>query len=180
MAEKWFGPIAAGKIPRKLPQEPPQTAARFMETEAKVPLNALYKAYRVPGRFDKGIIPPTYYAMYWEEESQRVCTKLLKERSLFANINASQYLLRRLWLTGHSRQFKRGCHLETADTAVEEVLNELIETPLAELELSKVKNQAESTLVFSEVSAQSRHEFSLCCQYRQCRMGQSGSKKNKA
>lgn len=158
LAEKWFGPIAAGKkYQRKLPQEPPQTAARFMETEAKVPLNALYKTYHVPGRFDQGYYTADLLCdVLGRGKSARLYQKLLKERSLFANINAYNTSSDDPGLLVIQGNLNAGVTLETADAAVEEVLNELFETPLAELELSKVKNQAESTLVFSEVELLNR------------------------
>jgi len=53
LSEKWFGPIPAGKNPgRKLPSEPAQLSKRTLEISAKVPANAIYKAYHMPGRFD--------------------------------------------------------------------------------------------------------------------------------
>ena len=59
LSEKWFGPIPAGKrTVRKLPAEPRQYKKRFLEVEAKVPANALYKTYHMPGRFH-----PDYYAV---------------------------------------------------------------------------------------------------------------------
>src|SRR5688572_28870 len=52
LAEKWFGPIPAGKKRREaLPAEPKQTLRRFLEIEASVPASAFYKAYHMPGRF---------------------------------------------------------------------------------------------------------------------------------
>src|SRR4029078_8089877 len=45
LSEKWFGSIPAGKkYDRNLPKEPKQTAPRFLEVKANVPLDALYKA----------------------------------------------------------------------------------------------------------------------------------------
>ncbi|TAG60922.1 MAG: hypothetical protein EAZ26_13500 [Runella slithyformis] len=49
-----------------------------------------------------------------------------------------------------------GVTLEEANAAVEEVLQELAENGVAESELAKVKNQAESTLVFSEIELLNR------------------------
>ena len=49
-----------------------------------------------------------------------------------------------------------GVTLDEANAAVEEVLQELVEVALDEKELAKVKNQAESTLAFSEVELLNR------------------------
>ncbi len=51
LSEKWFGPIPAGKpYLRVLPQEPEQNEHRTDEVEANVPLDAIYKAFHVPGK----------------------------------------------------------------------------------------------------------------------------------
>lgn len=158
LTEKWFGPIAAGeKYVRNLPQEPLQTAARFMETEAKVPLNALYKAYHVPGRFAED-----YYTIdlmsdvLGRGKSARMYQKLLKERKLFTNINAYNTSSVDPGLFVVQGNLNAGVTFEEADAAVEEVLQELVEIMLPEMELLKVKNQAESTLAFSEIELLNR------------------------
>jgi zinc protease len=51
LAEKWFGPIEKGDVPkRSLPKEPKQTEHRLLEVERKVPANAIYKAYKMCDR----------------------------------------------------------------------------------------------------------------------------------
>jgi len=140
-----------------LPQEPLQTAARFMETEAKVPLNALYKAYHVPGRFAED-----YYTVdlmsdvLGRGKSARMYQKLLKERKLFTNINAYNTSSVDPGLFVVQGNLNAGVTFEEADAAVEEVLQELVEIMLPEMELLKVKNQAESTLAFSEIELLNR------------------------
>lgn len=158
LTEKWFGPIAAGeKYVRNLPQEPTQKAARFLETAEKVPLNALYKAYHVPGRFAED-----YYTVdlmsdvLGRGKSARMYQKLLKERKLFTNINAYNTSSVDPGLFVVQGNLNSGVTLEEADAAVEEVLRELVEVTLPEMELTKVKNQAESTLAFSEVELLNR------------------------
>ena len=58
LAEKWFGQIPAGeKFDRNIPKEPVQTEERLQEVKADVPVNAIYKAYKMCARKD-----PEYYA----------------------------------------------------------------------------------------------------------------------
>jgi zinc protease len=158
LTEKWFGQIAAGeKYVRDLPQEPIQTSARFMETEAKVPLNALYKAYHVSGRFDADFyVVDLLGDVLGRGKSARLYQKLLKERRLFSNINAYNTSSVDPGLLVVQGNLNVGISLEEADAAVEEVLQEMVEIPLSEVELSKVKNQAEATLAFSEVELLNR------------------------
>mgnify|MGYP001810660655 CR=1 FL=1 len=158
LAEKWFGPIAPGeKYVRSLPQEPLQTAARFAEIEAKVPLNAIYKAYHTSGRFaDDFYTVDLMTDVLGRGKSARLYRKLLKERQLFTNINAYTTSSIDPGLLVVQGNLNTGVSLEDADAAIEEALQELVDIPLPENELSKVKNQAESTLAFSEIELLNR------------------------
>lgn len=158
LCKKWFEPIPAGPTYiRNLPQEPRQTETRWQETAADVPLNALYKVYHMPGRFD-----PNFYTadllsdVLGRSKSSRLYQKLLRNNPLFNNISA--YITASLdpGLMVIQGTLNEGVTLETADAAVEAVLQELIDQPLSEEELTKVKNQAEATLAFSEVELLNR------------------------
>ncbi|TAG17967.1 MAG: insulinase family protein [Cytophagia bacterium] len=158
LTEKWFGPIAAGpQYVRRLPREPRQTEARFLETEAKVPLNALFKTYHIPARFDADYTAADLLSdVLGRGKSARLYQKLLKQRSLFAGINASMPPALEPGMLIVQGTINAGVTLEEANAAVEEVLQELAENGVAESELAKVKNQAESTLVFSEIELLNR------------------------
>lgn len=55
LAEKWFGPIEAGeKYVRNLPTEPEQKKAIVETIKADVPLNAIYKVFKMPGKMEEG------------------------------------------------------------------------------------------------------------------------------
>lgn len=158
LCEKWFEPIPAGKkYIRNLPQESLQTEAKFLETSAKVPLNGIYKAYHMPGRFD----PDFYNAdllsdLLGRGKSSRLYTKLVKEKQLFNNISA--YITASLdpGLLMIQGNLNEGVALETADAAIEEILVELVNNKVEASELQKVKNQSESTLAFAEVELLNR------------------------
>ncbi|MBA4852178.1 pitrilysin family protein [Emticicia sp. BO119] len=158
LCEKWFEPIPAGeKYVRNLPQETIQTEAKFMETSAKVPLNGIYKAYHMPGRFD----PEFYNAdllsdLLGRGKSSRLYTRLVKEKQLFNNISA--YITASLdpGLLMVQGNLNEGVALEEADAAIEEIIAELVNDKVEETELQKVKNQSESTLAFAEVELLNR------------------------
>jgi predicted Zn-dependent peptidase len=158
LCEKWFEPIPAGeKYIRNLPQEDIQTEARFLETSAKVPLSGIYKAYHMPGRFD----PDFYNAdllsdLLGRGKSSRLYTQLVKEKQLFNNISA--YITASLdpGLLMVQGNLNEGVTLEEADTAIEELIAELVNNKVDESELQKVKNQSESTLAFAEVELLNR------------------------
>jgi zinc protease len=158
LAEKWFGPIEGGpRYERQLPQEPTQTEARRAETTAAVPLSALYKAYHMPARLD-----PRYHAvdllsdLLGRGKSSRLHQKLVKEQALFNNISASLTGALDPGLLVVSGKLNTGVTLEEADRAVEAVVAELLQADVPATELDKVKNQAETGLVFGEIELLNR------------------------
>jgi predicted Zn-dependent peptidase len=158
LAEKWFGPIEGGpRYERQLPQEPVQTEARHAETTAAVPLSALYKAYHMPARLD-----PRYHAvdlladLLGRGKSSRLHQKLVKEQALFNNISASLTGALDPGLLVISGKLNTGITLEAADRAVEAVVAELLQADVPAAELEKVKNQAETGLIFGEIELLNR------------------------
>ncbi len=158
LAEKWFGPIPQGThLPRRLPVEPKQTARRILHTEARVPANALYKTWHMPGRFHED-----YYAVDLLSDvlsrghSSRLHQQLVKEKELFTSISS--------FVTGTidpgmlivSGRLKEGVSLEHAEQEVDRVLADVMQKPIPSDELEKVKNQAEANLVFGEVDVLNR------------------------
>lgn len=158
LAEKWFNDISAGPtVERKIPVEPKQEKARSLTIEADVPVDALYKAYHIPGKKD-----PKYYAadlvsdLLGRGKSSRLYRKLVKEESIFTNINA--------YVTGSidpgllmiSGQVSDGISLENANLAVEKVIEGFLLDELPNKEIEKVKNQAISTIIYGEVELLNR------------------------
>ncbi|ADR22794.1 peptidase M16 [Marivirga tractuosa] len=158
LAIKWFGDIPSGeKRERKLPVEPKQENAKFLEIEADVPVDALYKAYHMPAKTDE-----KYYAtdlmsdVLGRGKSSRLYKKLVKEAGVFSGLAA--------YVTGSvdpgllviSGQVSSGISLENADKAVQQIIKELQEEEIANKELEKVKNQAISTTVYGEVDILNR------------------------
>lgn len=154
LAEKWFEPIPAGeKYIRNLVQEDVQTEARTETVKANVPLNAVYMAFKMPGR-----LHPDYYAfdllsdILSRGQSSRLYNSLLKEQKLFSDINAyiSSSLDAGLFIL--EGKLVEGVAMETAEKAIWDELNQLKAEPVLANELTKVKNKVESVLVFSEMS----------------------------
>ena len=158
LCDKWFAPIPAGEpYVRQLPQEPVQTKARFMETTASVPLNALYKAYQMPGRFDPGFPATDLLSdILGRSKSSRLYQKLLRDNPIFSNVGAHITSSVEPGLLLVQGTLNEGVTLEEADAAVEAVVQEMVDQAVSEEELSKVKNQGEATLAFSEVELLNR------------------------
>lgn len=158
LAEKWFGSIPAGeKYNRQLPLEPAQLAPRIMEVKADVPLDALYKAYHVGSRTDKG-----YYAMDLITEllgdggSSRLFQSLVKEKKLFSNIECYHLGSTDPGLIVIEGKLIKGVRMEDANKAVDEELKKLSAGKIEEKELIKVKNKTESAILFEDMSLMSR------------------------
>ena len=153
LAEKWFGsiPKGAGRL-RNLPQEPTQKEARKQTATGKVPLNALYKAYHVPGRNHAH-----YHAvdlisdLLGRGKSSKLHHHLVKEQRLFNSINAYVTATEDPGLLIVEGKLNDGVAFERADKAIEQIVGELSQTKISDRELDKVMNQAESTFVFSGV-----------------------------
>lgn len=154
LAEKWFEPIPAGeKYNRNLVQEDPQMEARKETVKANVPLNAIYMAFKMPGRLSQD-----YYAfdllsdILSRGQSSRLYNSLLKEQQLFSDINAyiSSSLDPGLFIV--EGKLVEGVTIETAEKAIWAELEKLKTELVSEAELTKVKNKVESVLVFSEMS----------------------------
>jgi zinc protease len=158
LCERWFAPISAGeKYVRNLPQEPPQTEARHQETTAKVPLNAIYKAYKTSGRYESDFMATDLLSdILGRGKSSRLYSQLLREKQLFSNISA--YLTSSLdtGLLVIQGNLNPTVSLETANEAIEELVQSLVDNPLSDSELLKVKNQAESSLAFAEIELLNR------------------------
>ncbi len=153
LAEKWFGPIPSGdEVVRTLKKEPKQTEARKLKVASKVPLSALYKTYHMSGR-----AAPSYQTIDFlgdvlgRGKSSRLYNELVKEKKIFNSIHS--YVLGSIdpGLLMIDGKLNEGHSFEEADEAIEEVLSEIKNTKIKEEELTKVKNKALSSLVFSEV-----------------------------
>lgn len=158
LAEKWFGPIPAGtRYERQLPEEPRQTEARLLTEEADVPLSALYKVYHMPGRLHPDYYPADLLSdVLGRGKSSRLYQRLVKEQQLFNSISASVMGSLEPGLLVISGKLNQGVELARADAAVQAVVDELREQPIDAEELEKVKNQAEASIVFSEVELLNR------------------------
>ena len=158
LSEKWFGNIPMGdKYIRNLPKEPVQAAARMLDIEADVPLDAFYKTWHMPARLEKG-----YYVAELITEilgggaSSRLYHSLVKEQQLFSNISCYQFGSIDEGLLTIEGKLVKGKKLEEADAAVEAVLEKIKLDKVVQTELMKVKNKTESLIAFEDMSVMNR------------------------
>ena len=158
LVEKWFGDIPPGDIPqRTLPREPQQEAYRRKVHQGKVPVDALFMAFHIPGRAEDGFYPADLLSdILCNGPSSRLFRRLYKEQKIFSQVDSyvvGQFDPGLLLIEG---RLSRGISLEQAEAAVWKELNEIQSGSIPEMELQKWKNKAESNLVFSELTAMSK------------------------
>jgi zinc protease len=90
LAEKWFEPIDGGIKPkRNLPVEPPQTEYRSLTVERDVPINSIYRAYRMCARTDAEYHTVDVLSdLLSRGNSSRLYKNLIKDKQLFSDIHA--------------------------------------------------------------------------------------------
>lgn len=158
LTQKWFGDIPRREVPvRDLPKEEKQTSARYETVEAAVPMDAIYKAYHCPGRYEKGYHEVDVLSdMLGRGKSSRLYQKLVKEKGIFTNIGS--------YCTGSldpgllviSGNIHEGFTLEEADAAIEEVVENVKKEGFEAFEIEKMKMQAETAIVYSEIDLLNR------------------------
>lgn len=158
LTQKWFGPIPPGeKYNRNLPQEPARHQAKILEHTAPVPLTAIYKTYLMPGRAEIN-----YYAAdllgdaLGRGKSSRLFNQLVKEQKLFNSISASCTSSTDTGLLVIQGKLNAGVDAQEANAAIEAINEEFMQNLVTEQELTKVKNQAEASIVFSEIELLNR------------------------
>jgi len=154
LASKWFGPIEKRKVQeRKLPAELPQNEKRLSVIEKDVPSDALYKVWHIGPRNSKDFYTLDLITdLLAGGESGRLHTKLVREKKLFTEINA--YITSDIdpGLIFVQGKLMKNIDLQTADDAVNEVIEELKNDYIGIDEIEKVKNKFESSTVFGNTS----------------------------
>jgi zinc protease len=154
LAVKWFGPITdRGIRKRDLPPEPVQLAEKKSALERNVPADAIYKAWHMgPRKSDDYYSLDLMTDLLTGGESGRLHNRLVRDKNLFSEINA--YITSDIdpGLIILSGKLMRGTAISVAESAVDEIINELMETVVSDNELEKVKNRFESTAVLSNTS----------------------------
>lgn len=152
LCEKWFAPIEPGiKLKRNLPVESEQTEYRSLTVERDVPINSIYRAYRMCSRVDEEYHTVDMLSdILSRGNSSRLYKNLIKDKQLFSDINA--YVMgdfdKGLFVI--SGKVNDGITIEQAEAGIDaEILK--IQTELVSVEeLQKCKNKIESTVTYSE------------------------------
>lgn len=158
LCETWFGDIPDRNVVEGgIPEEPTQNEKRFVELRANVPLDAIWKVYHIPGRTSAD-----YYSadllgdILGRGKSSRLYKALVKEEPIFTSIQAYSTSNSDPGLLVITGKINPGISPETADMQIEQQIGRLLQDKIQEPELEKVKNQAESTILFSETELLNR------------------------
>ena len=152
LCEKWFAPIEPGiKLKRNLPVEPEQTEYRSLTVERDVPINSIYRAYRMCSRVDE-----EYHTIDMLSDilsrgnSSRLYKSLIKDKQLFSDINA--YVMgdfdKGLFVI--SGKVNDGITIEQAEAGFDAEILKIQTELVSDEELQKCKNKIESTVTYSE------------------------------
>lgn len=158
LANKWFGTIESGeKYNRTLAAEPEQTAARTETIVRDVPIDALYKAWHIPGRLEKGYHESDLITeVMGNGYASRLYQTLVKEQQVFSSINCYHTGSLDPGLIVVEGKVKEGISLEAADKAVKEQIDLLVQKGITALELQKAQNKIEAMIAFEDMSILSR------------------------
>ena len=158
LSSKWFGGIPQGPDNnRRLPVEPMQKEPRKQVVSGAVPVDAFYQVYHMPARFTDSYHQADIVSdILGRGKSSRLYQHLVKEKRLFSSISAHVTGSLDPGLLVIQGKLHQDVSCSQGHLAVEQVIQEFLEQGLSSHELVKVKNQAESTLVFSEVTLLNR------------------------
>ncbi len=158
LAEKWFGPIPAGKpYVRNLPQEPKQEKNRSIDVRADVPMDMLMMTWHMGGRFDA-----SYHATDLLTEvlgggaSSRLYEQLIKVRQLFSSISCFHFGTIDPGLFVITGKLVKGITMSVAEKAVLEEVEKMKTELLDVKEVQKVINKTESMICFEDMSIMNR------------------------
>lgn len=150
--QKWFGDIPSGAAPkRNLTQEPVQNEYRTKEIERKVPSDAFYYGFKMPGRTQDGYYTADLLSdVLGRGQSSRLFVRLKKELDLVAEINAYVLGAHDTGLLMISGKANDGVDLSKIDEEIWKVIDELKALEISTIEHQKNVNKVRTTKVFSE------------------------------
>jgi zinc protease len=158
LTEKWFADIPSGKISKKtINQELPQNNKKTLTVEADVPTDALYKVYHMPGKLKDGYLQSDLITdILGFGRSSILEQQLVKKGNIFASIGAYIFGTVDPGLMVFSGKMEKGQSAEMAEKALNEVVDEFIQSKISENTLSKVKNQAEAMKTYESIQLLNR------------------------
>jgi len=158
LAKKWFEPIPNHSLPlSQILVEPAQTHKKTKSINAAVPTDALYKAYKMPGRIQKGYLEADLITdLLGFGKSSLLEQELVKKGKLFASIGA--YVLGSVdpGLMIFSGKMEEGVSCEVAEKALDAEVQKFLKEEITDHSLQKVKNQGEAMKTYESIQVLNR------------------------
>ncbi|MDW8393306.1 MAG: pitrilysin family protein [Chitinophagales bacterium] len=158
LAETYFAAIPPGNLPdRSLPTEPPQQQPRTLTVTASVPVAALYKAWHFPARTH-----PDFYAadlitdLLGAGKSGRLYQQLVMKQKLFSEIHCYHTGSLDPGLLVIEGKPAHDIAPEQAEAAILAEVDRLLQHPVGDAELEKVKNRLETQTALSDTELLNR------------------------
>lgn len=158
LSNKYFGGIARSEnITRNYGSIPTQTEKKSLTLNADVPQKAIYMTFHMPERAHQD-----YYAIdllsdiLGRGNSSRLYKKLVLEKQMMTNISASVTGSFLPGLVVISGRISDGFDFKEVEEEINKVIKELQQNGLDDLELEKVKNQAEASIEFGRIEVLER------------------------
>ena len=158
LAKKWFGPIPSPDLPKKtIPKDALQTGKRTKEIQAKVPTDALYKAYKMPARGEEGYLEADLISdLLGFGKSSILEQSLVQKGNDFASVGA--------YITGSvdpglmvfSGKMSYGVSSHQAENALDAVIQAFLSQEISPSQLQKIKNQSEAMKSYESIQLLNR------------------------
>lgn len=160
LAEKWFGGIEnpqAEPSATPLPYEPEQCEPRRMEVLRDVPATSVSIAFHIGGRTTKSFFAGDLVSdLLAGGDSGRLYQQFVKERRLFASVNAYVSGDVDPGLFVFTGQLLPTTTTEQAEAAIWEEIARLQNEPASAWEIEKVKNKFEANTLFGELNVMNK------------------------
>jgi zinc protease len=153
--EKAFGGIPRGVAPKQeKPQDPPQSGERRISVKKEAQLPFLVMGYRIPNlRHPDSYVLEVVNAILSGGKSSRFYRKLVLEKQLALEADSQNSLLSKdpalFYIYAVPLPGKK---VEEVEKSLEEEIERLQKEPVDQRELEKVKNQLESSFIYSQDS----------------------------
>lgn len=151
LAEKWFGAIPIRPLKKHaLPQEPKQTAARFMTKEADVPYIGVYKMFHIPGHAERGYyIADIITDILSSGTSGKLFQDLVIKQQIASSASAFTWGMTDPGVLSINAQLTEGKSIEKYEKALKKCLKQLQD--LTETDLQRIKNKLQSNFLMEKV-----------------------------
>ncbi|MBN7814980.1 M16 family metallopeptidase [Algoriphagus pacificus] len=158
LSKKWFGPIEASKVTKStIHIEPEQEVKRVKTVHANVPTDALYKAYKMPGKIEPGYQAADLISdLLGFGKSSILEQNLVKKGKLFASVGA--YVLGSVdpGLLVFSGKMESGVSSPEAEAALDAEIAKFLNETVSQESMQKIKNQGEAMKSYESIQLLNR------------------------